>query len=783
MVMPAEISESATECDIGKILHLRSGSLRDLSREEKYCILSKDPNSDVSVYPRTRPYGSGAFRQFQPSWLAQFPWIHYSTFCDGVFCRACAIFAPKVVGGHTLGQFVTKPFKSWTNKTQKMKSHGKLDYHLTACAKMSEFLTAYQQPSHAVNVRLDSQAQKQVEANQCVIESLFKIVLLLGKQGLAFRGHRDDRIEWEEQGDHDNRGNFVELVRFRAETDETLLKHLQNAPKNARYTSKTIQNELISVVGKHIQSKILLEIEKAKYYSVLADELADVANKEQLSISFRYVYDRMVKEVFVDFVEVERITGKALAEAIIHSLTVWGLSLSHMRGQCFDGASNMAGARSGCSAILRQAAPLAVYHHCASHRLNLAVVSSCKIAAFRNTESYIGEMARFFHFSAKRQRLLDRAIDIVCPKAHAKKLKDSCKTRWIQHIDSYIVFLELLPAVHMTLEAMVSPDSFDDLGTDWNWVGETVMKANGFIHQLECSTFLASFKILLECLSCLRSLTMKLQMQAIDVIYAYKEVNRVLSSLKSMRSDATSRYSAIFKETTKLAKSLHGEDFELKQPRVSARQTHRDNVPASSAEEYFRITLYNEFVSHLIEELEERFTRLSTPINTVGLLQLLPSQCTASTSELMPEASMPEELSEAAEFYMNDLPHAVILPTEYRMWVAKWNEPGCEVPGKLIDVFKACDPVAFPNIHVLLHLALTLPITTCECERSFSQLKLIKTPHRSTTSAIRLSGLSLIKMNRDICDKLNSPSQMKALVQQFYQLHPRRMKLPFMLVD
>ncbi len=117
-----------------------------------------------------------------------------------------------------------------------MKSHGKLDYHLTACAKMSEFLTAYQQPSHAVNVRLDSQAQKQVEANQCVIESLFKIVLLLGKQGLAFRGHRDDRIEWEEQGDHDNRGNFVELVRFRAETDETLLKHLQNAPKNARYT-------------------------------------------------------------------------------------------------------------------------------------------------------------------------------------------------------------------------------------------------------------------------------------------------------------------------------------------------------------------------------------------------------------------------------------------------------------------------------------------------------------------------------------------------------------------
>lgn len=287
----AEISESVAECDIGKILHLRSGSLHGLSREEKYCILSKDPNPDS----RTRPYGSGAFHQFQPSWLAQFPWLHYSEFCDGVFCRACAIFAPELVGGNTLGQFVTKPFKSWTNKTQKMTNHGKVDYHLTACTKMSEFLAAYEQPSHAATTRLDEQAQKQLEANQHVLDSLFKIVLLLEKQGLPFRGHRDDQIEWEEQGDHENQGNFAELVRFRAETDQALLKHLQNAPRNARYTSKTIQNELIHVIGKYIQSEILHEIKKAKYYSVLADELADVANKEQLSISFRYIFDGMVK--------------------------------------------------------------------------------------------------------------------------------------------------------------------------------------------------------------------------------------------------------------------------------------------------------------------------------------------------------------------------------------------------------------------------------------------------------------------------------------------------------
>ena len=69
--------------------------------------------------------------------------------------------------------------------------------------------------------------QKIMESNQKVVESLLKIVLLCGKQGLALRGHRDDKIIWSDIGDeHPNEGNFVELVRFRAETDLILAQHL-----------------------------------------------------------------------------------------------------------------------------------------------------------------------------------------------------------------------------------------------------------------------------------------------------------------------------------------------------------------------------------------------------------------------------------------------------------------------------------------------------------------------------------------------------------------------------
>lgn len=70
-------------------------------------------------------------------------------------------------------------------------------------------------------------------------------------------------------------------------------------------------------------------------------------------------------------------------------------------------------------------------------------------------------------------------------------------------------------------------------------------------------------------------------------------------------------------------------------------------------------------------------------------------------------------------------------------------------------------------------LALTVPITSCECERSFSQLKLIKSSRRSTMTSERLG------IDRKECEKLQkSSSKMQQLAVKFNQMHPRRMKLP-----
>ena len=145
---------------------------------------------------------------------------------------------------------------------------------------------------------------------------------------------------------------------------------------------------------------------------------------------------------------------------------------------------------------------------------------------------------------------------------------------------------------------------------------------------------------------------------------------------------------------------------------------HRNNVQVSTPEQYYRIAFFNEFLSHTVTELIERFIDYSPC--SLYLLHLLPSQCLNTE----PDVLLPEELVQPAEFYNEDLLYSLMLSTEYRFWVRKWQQHGSEVPKNLVDAFKSCDTTAFPNIKILLHLVLIVSITSCESERSVSQLKL-----------------------------------------------------------
>lgn len=74
------------------------------------------------------------------------------------------------------------------------------------------------------------------------------------------------------------------------------------------YTSKTIQNEVITIIGSYIQSRILDEIKNGSgVFSVIADESQDCSNQEQMPLIFRYVNEhREIKERFISFVQCDQ---------------------------------------------------------------------------------------------------------------------------------------------------------------------------------------------------------------------------------------------------------------------------------------------------------------------------------------------------------------------------------------------------------------------------------------------------------------------------------------------
>ncbi len=246
----------------------------------------------------------------------------------------------------------------------------------------------------------------------------------------------------------------------------------KDSARNALYTSKTIQNQLIYCIGGSIRDKIIEEVRKAKWYSILCDEVSDVSTKEQLSIVLRFVDSSYnIREEFVDFVSVDRITGEILATKIKEALVTYNLDLQDCRGQGYDGASNMSGA-SGVQGRLTAENSKATYFHCNSHILNLCIVQACSLQVIRNMNSTITESAYFFHNSAKRQHFLELVVD---KQTSTVKVKDLCRTRWVYRHEAYEHFAILFKSLVRVMIAIVERDPTYGV---MNWDGKTVVAAN-----------------------------------------------------------------------------------------------------------------------------------------------------------------------------------------------------------------------------------------------------------------------------------------------------------------
>ena len=116
------------------------------------------------------------------------------------------------------------------------------------------------------------------------LSSIIKSVILLAQRNFSFCAHRDDS----QYHDTEDCGNFQALLDFRIDSsDEILKEHFSTALCNATLRSKATQNEIISCCSDFINEEIIDDIKAAKFYSILADEVSDCSNREQMPLVLR----------------------------------------------------------------------------------------------------------------------------------------------------------------------------------------------------------------------------------------------------------------------------------------------------------------------------------------------------------------------------------------------------------------------------------------------------------------------------------------------------------------
>lgn len=73
----------------------------------------------------------------------------------------------------------------------------------------------------------------------------------------------------------------------------------------------------------------------------------------------------------------------------------------------------------------------------------------------------------------------------------------------------------------------------------------------------------------------------------------------------------------------------------------------------------------------------------------------------------------------------------------------------------LNDVKEVIEKQTYPNLYKLLQVALSIPISSATCERSFSSMRRIKNWLRSSMAQDRFTFLSILNIERDITNKVN----------------------------
>ncbi|XP_061342597.1 uncharacterized protein LOC133288795 [Gastrolobium bilobum] len=517
----------------------------------------------------------------------------YSPSKDAAFCLPCYLFSkPGGSGRVGLNTFVVEGFRNWKKVNEGencafLRHVGKnaMSMHKNVVSSSCDLMNQ----SQHIEILVEKLTTQEIATNRLRLQVYVDVTRWLALQGCAFRGH-------DESLDSINRGNFLQMIKFLASyNQEVAAVVLEKVPQNASYSSPQIQKEILHVFSEKVKKTIREEISNAMF-CLIVDEASDVSKKEHMAIVLRFVdKDDFIPERFFSLVHVEDTSAKTLKQGILNTLCHHNLDVQNIRGQGYDGASNMRGEWNGLQALICAECPYDYYVHCLAHRLQLALVAA---SHERNDELKAAQKIEIARMIAIDE--LESGVGLN----QIGTLHRAGATRWSSRYNSICSLFKMFKS---TCEVL---DNISNEGKTASHRGD----ADNAYSSLTSFDFVIVLHLMKEIMGITEVLCQALQRESQDISNALHLVSTTKELLQKLR------------ETGWDAFLIHVQDFCIKHdidiPDMSAkyigrRGRARNEQGDFSTEKFYRVNIFCATIDYQLQELNSRFND-----NTVELLAL-----------------------------------------------------------------------------------------------------------------------------------------------------------------
>ncbi|XP_021745267.1 zinc finger MYM-type protein 1-like [Chenopodium quinoa] len=652
--------------DPGKRINIMDYPANERNTVRRGYILKKPCQPKTHDFPQRQVSG---LRRFSVHWFKKWDWLEYSIEKDAAFCFVCYLFKNEVDSYSGGDAFVDGGFRAW-NKPERFEKH------------------------------------------------------VGGINSLAFRGH-------DESGESYNRGNFLELLKWLGEKVEEVRQHtLENAPKNCQMISPSIQKDIINCCAKETTRCIIEEVGD-DYFAILADESSDVSQKEQLALVLRFVNrdSGKVMERFLGIVHVGNTTALTLKDAIMSLLVEHSLSPSMIRGQGYDGASNMKGEINGLKTLIMNDTPSAYYVHCFAHQLQLTLVAVAK----KNDScgwlfEILANLLNVVGVSCKRREMIRqdqaqevaRALDvgdIVSGSGLNQELglKRPGDTRWSSYYKSISNIILLFPTIVKVLVHIGK-----------HGVSEDKFKAQIVLGQLESFDFVFIAHLMLTIFGYTNDLCVAFQRKEQDIVNAMELVTYAKLVLQKMREQG---WDTLLNKVTSFCPK-HGIVVPTMDSPYVPQGRSRRFVEEATNEHHFRVGIFVRVIDLHLQELDDRLNERNMEI-LICMACLSPKDNFSSFDK--------DKVLKLASFYPEEFSSFDLMALECQLDIFMENMLNDDRFQGLNDLnslsmmlVKTNKHKTFPLIHLLIKLMLILPVATASVERVFSAMTCVKNKLRNS---------------------------------------------------